>query len=107
MRRLILTLTLVIGTVFGLAAPAAAATATVTSGLVKVLLPYRTPSSCQASARTTSDGNDCGNLRFAPLTRSRNPLATLRPLIEPMTDPAALTHLNVHRHDQIGGLLHE
>ncbi|MEH1017188.1 molybdopterin dinucleotide binding domain-containing protein [Micromonospora sp. CPCC 206060] len=31
----------------------------------------------------------------------------LRPLPEPMTDPAALTHLNVHRHERLGGLLHE
>jgi hypothetical protein len=31
----------------------------------------------------------------------------LRPLPEPITDPAELTHLNVHRHDRLGGLLHE
>jgi hypothetical protein len=30
----------------------------------------------------------------------------LRPLPEPI-DPAALTRLNVHRHDRLGGLLHE
>ncbi|MEN3615298.1 integrase core domain-containing protein [Plantactinospora sp. ZYX-F-223] len=31
----------------------------------------------------------------------------LRPLPEPVTDPAALTHLNVQRHDRLDGLLHE
>ncbi|RKR91825.1 integrase-like protein [Micromonospora pisi] len=31
----------------------------------------------------------------------------LRPLPKPITDPATLTRLNVHRRDQLGGLLHE
>ncbi|MEE6263918.1 integrase core domain-containing protein [Plantactinospora sonchi] len=31
----------------------------------------------------------------------------LHPLPEPITDPAALTRLHVHRHDRLGGLLHE
>ncbi|MEO3747207.1 integrase core domain-containing protein [Plantactinospora sp. B5E13] len=31
----------------------------------------------------------------------------LHPLPEPITDPAALTHLNVQRHDRLNGLLHE
>jgi putative transposase len=31
----------------------------------------------------------------------------LRPLPDPATEPATLTHLNVHRHDRLGGLLHE
>jgi hypothetical protein len=31
----------------------------------------------------------------------------LRPLPDPITEPATLTHLNVHRHDRLGGLLHE
>ncbi len=31
----------------------------------------------------------------------------LQPLPEPITDPDELTHLNVHRHDRLGGLLHE
>jgi transposase InsO family protein len=31
----------------------------------------------------------------------------LRPLPEPTTEPATLTHLNVHRRDRLGGLLHE
>jgi transposase InsO family protein len=31
----------------------------------------------------------------------------LRPLPEPITDPDVLTHLNVHRRDRLGGLLHE
>ncbi|WP_225945642.1 integrase core domain-containing protein [Plantactinospora soyae] len=31
----------------------------------------------------------------------------MRPLPEPITDPATLTRLHVHRHDRLGGLLHE
>ncbi|WP_255436128.1 integrase core domain-containing protein [Salinispora sp. H7-4] len=31
----------------------------------------------------------------------------LRPLPKPITDPTTLTHLHVHRHDRLGGLLHE
>jgi transposase InsO family protein len=31
----------------------------------------------------------------------------LRPLPQPITDPAAITHLRIHRHDRLGGLLHE
>ncbi|MEU5943629.1 integrase core domain-containing protein [Micromonospora sp. NPDC047548] len=31
----------------------------------------------------------------------------MRPLPEPITDTATLTHLYVHRHDRLGGLLHE
>jgi transposase InsO family protein len=31
----------------------------------------------------------------------------LQPLPEPITDPDALTRRNVHRHDRLGGLLHE
>lgn len=31
----------------------------------------------------------------------------LRPLPEPITDPATLTRLRIHRHDRLGGLLHE
>ncbi|MFG1955882.1 integrase [Micromonospora sp. NPDC048830] len=31
----------------------------------------------------------------------------LRPLPEPITDPAALARLNAHRHDRLGGLLHD
>jgi transposase InsO family protein len=30
-----------------------------------------------------------------------------RPLPDPITEPATLTHLNVRRHDRLGGLLHE
>jgi putative transposase len=30
-----------------------------------------------------------------------------RPLPDPITGPATLTHLNVRRHDRLGGLLHE
>jgi hypothetical protein len=29
------------------------------------------------------------------------------PLPEPLTDPAALARLRIHRHDRLGGLLHE
>jgi putative transposase len=31
----------------------------------------------------------------------------LKPLPEPITDPNHLTRLNIHRHDRIGGVLHE
>jgi transposase InsO family protein len=31
----------------------------------------------------------------------------LRPLPLPITDPATLTHLRIHRRDRLGGLLHE
>ncbi|WP_230393469.1 hypothetical protein [Plantactinospora alkalitolerans] len=31
----------------------------------------------------------------------------LRPLPEPITAPAALARLIVHRHDRLGGVLHE
>jgi transposase InsO family protein len=31
----------------------------------------------------------------------------LRPLPEPLTDPAILTRLGIRRHDHLGGLLHE
>jgi hypothetical protein len=37
-------------------------------------------------------------------------IANARPLHtlpEPITDPDLLTHLNVHRNDRLGGLLHE
>ena len=31
----------------------------------------------------------------------------LRPLPDPIIDPATLTHLHIRRHDRLGGLLHE
>jgi transposase InsO family protein len=31
----------------------------------------------------------------------------LAPLPEPITDPDRLGHLNIHRHDRLGGVLHE
>lgn len=31
----------------------------------------------------------------------------LAPLPEPMTDPDRLAHLNIHRRDRLGGILHE
>ena len=31
----------------------------------------------------------------------------MRPLPEPITDPAAITRLHIHRNDRLGGLLHE
>jgi hypothetical protein len=31
----------------------------------------------------------------------------LRPLPEPVTEPATLRHLNIRRHDRLGGLLHD
>ena len=33
--------------------------------------------------------------------------APLRPLPQPITEPATITQLRVHRHDRLGGLLHE
>jgi hypothetical protein len=32
--------------------------------------------------------------------------APLRPRAEPITDPEQFTHLNVRRHDRLGGILH-
>jgi hypothetical protein len=31
----------------------------------------------------------------------------LRPLPAPLTDSGELTHLRIHRHDRLGGVLHE
>ena len=31
----------------------------------------------------------------------------LRPLPDPIIDPATLTHLHIRRHDRLGGLVHE
>ena len=31
----------------------------------------------------------------------------LRPLLEPITDPDRLTHLDIRRRDRLGGILHE
>jgi hypothetical protein len=31
----------------------------------------------------------------------------LRPLPQPITNPATITHLRIRRHDRLGGLLHE
>ena len=31
----------------------------------------------------------------------------LRPLPDPIIDPATLTHLHIRRHDRLGGILHE
>jgi len=31
----------------------------------------------------------------------------LHPLPEPITDPATITHLHIHRRDRLGGILHE
>jgi hypothetical protein len=36
--------------------------------------------------------------------RERPPALSLP---EPITNPAAITHLRIHRHDRLGGLLHE
>jgi putative transposase len=33
--------------------------------------------------------------------------APLRPLPQPITEPDAATQLRIHRHDRLGGLLHE
>lgn len=33
--------------------------------------------------------------------------APLRPLPEPISEPDRLTHLEVHRHDRLGSILHE
>jgi transposase InsO family protein len=39
--------------------------------------------------------------------RSLASAAPLRPLPEPITEPDRLTHLDVHRRDRLGGILHE
>jgi hypothetical protein len=31
----------------------------------------------------------------------------LRALPEPITDPATITHLHIHRRDRLGGIIHE
>jgi hypothetical protein len=31
----------------------------------------------------------------------------LRPLPEPITDPGAVTHLDIRRRDRLGGIIHE
>jgi putative transposase len=31
----------------------------------------------------------------------------LHPLPEPITNPATITHLNIHRRDRLGGIIHE
>jgi hypothetical protein len=31
----------------------------------------------------------------------------LHPLPEPIAAPEAVTHLNIHRHDRLGGIIHE
>lgn len=33
--------------------------------------------------------------------------APLQPLPQPITDPGTVTLLRIHRHDRLGGLLHE
>jgi transposase InsO family protein len=48
--------------------------------------------------------------RFYNLHRPHQGIANARPLAalpEPITDPDRLTHLNVHRRDRLGGILHE
>jgi putative transposase len=39
--------------------------------------------------------------------RTLHSAAPLQPLSEPITDPAQITRLDVHRHDRLGGTLHE
>jgi hypothetical protein len=42
--------------------------------------------------------------------RPHQGIANARPLTmlpEPITDPHPLTHLNIHRRDRLGGILHE
>jgi transposase InsO family protein len=48
--------------------------------------------------------------RFYNLHRPHQEIANLRPLKplpEPITDPDQLARLNIHRHDHLGGVLHE
>jgi hypothetical protein len=48
--------------------------------------------------------------RFYNLHRPHQGMANVRPLkplSEPITDPATITHLHIRRHDRLGGLLHE
>jgi putative transposase len=39
--------------------------------------------------------------------RTLHSAAPLRPLPSPITDPDRLDHLDIHRHDRLGGILHE
>jgi putative transposase len=42
--------------------------------------------------------------------RPHQGIANARPLVplpEPISDPNQLAHLNIHRHDRLGGILHE
>ncbi|MGW7003397.1 integrase core domain-containing protein [Streptomyces sp. NPDC054933] len=39
--------------------------------------------------------------------RTLESAAPLHPLPQPITEPSRLTHLDVHRHDRLGGVLHE
>jgi transposase InsO family protein len=42
--------------------------------------------------------------------RPHQGIANARPLVplpEPITDPARLAHLHIHRRDRLGGILHE
>jgi hypothetical protein len=34
-------------------------------------------------------------------------ITSLAPLPKPITDPHRLANLNIHRHDRLGGILHE
>jgi putative transposase len=48
--------------------------------------------------------------RFYNLHRPHQGIAKVRPLKplpEPITDPDQLARINVHRHDRLGGVLHE
>jgi hypothetical protein len=39
--------------------------------------------------------------------QAKRQAAPLRPVPAPITDPDRITHLNVRRHDRLGGVLHE
>jgi len=48
--------------------------------------------------------------RFYNRHRPHQGIANVRspkPLPEPITDPGQLARLNIHRHDRLGGVLHE
>ncbi|MGI5518542.1 hypothetical protein [Streptomyces sp. CA-106131] len=60
-----------------------------------------------AAAQRTVHDQQVRALGDAGPHRTLASAAPLRPLPEPITDPDRLTHLEVHRRDRLGGILHE
>jgi hypothetical protein len=63
------------------------------------------PSTRRICSTPCANTNDI-TTNTAHIAASRTP-GLSRPLPDPITRPATLTHLNVRRHDRLGGLLHE